>query len=269
MSKPIWRARRVAWRRALPLTQLLFLIAAPGAFAERLTVNPETNLSLDFSLKDTTACIMVPETLYDPTACVGVPRRETADPKSEGQGVRALVVLRQAEPVFILTVASLARPGIGQMSEEHIQGFIEGTLKRLTEESGAPTHSVEETQPPYTVQQVGGVPVVRWEYTTELPEDDPRANTASAVVYLVPSRDTLDIVSLNTHRKDLVAARSLGEQVISTLKVPLTIDAEEFGTRLAFGRGAMLGIALISSAIVIMGAIWLWARYRRGSRVED
>ncbi len=147
------------------------------------------------------------------------------------------------------------------MYDRHIQGFIQGTLKNLSQELGAPMHAVGGAGKEYTVQRVNGVPVARWEYTTDLPDSDPRANTANAVVYLIPSRDTLDILSVSTRRKDLEAARSVGEQVISTLHVPLTIDAESFGGDMRYAVGWAVGRVLVPLVLVLMAAGWIGWRY--------
>jgi len=263
MSQPTWGAEATACRGARSLAPLFLLLVAPVALAEHVTVNPETELSLDFTMKDATSCILRPEKQYDPKACAGIPQKDASDPAGGDQSVRALVIVRQPEQVFVLTVASVKRPGIGQMYDQNIQGFLEGTRNRLSEDFGAPVSDAAGSEKAYTVQRVGGVPVVRWEYTTELPEEDERANTASAVVYLIPSRDTLDILSINTHRRSLEAARSVGEQVISTLRLPLTIDAERFGGDMAFALGKDIASVLVLVALVVGLAVAMWRRSRK------
>jgi hypothetical protein len=263
MIQPTWSVKAPAWREVRCLVPLFFLLVAPLALAERVTVNPETELSLEFSAKGATTCILVPEKRYDPQACAGIPQKEASAREGGDQSVRALVILRQPEQVFILTVASIKRPEIGQMYDQNIRGFIEGTLRRLTEDFGATARLGEDSEKPYTVQQVGGVPVARWEYTTELPEEDERANTASAVVYLIPSRDTLDVLSINTHRRNLAEARIVGEQVISTLKLPLTIDAKEFGGDMTFALGKDIASVLVLAALVIGLGVAMWRRSRK------
>lgn len=228
---------------------------------QRITVSPGTQLSLDFGLEGATPCILIPEEEYDAQACAGVPSQEAS--QGGGQSVRALVILRQEDTGVVLTVTSIARPGIGQMYEQHIRGLIEGSMKRLSGEFGAPTHARPGAEKPYSIQRVGGVPVVRWEYTTDLPEEDPRANTASAVVYLVPSADALDIISLNTHLRNLEATRALGEQLISSLRVPLTIDAEAFGQDMRTAFGGTIGAALLAGGVAIAAGVWLWRRFRK------
>jgi hypothetical protein len=242
---------------------LLVALAAPVALAEPVTVNPETQLSLDFTVKDATSCILRPEQRYDPQACVGIPKREAADPSLGDPGVRGLVIVRQGDQMFVLTMASVNRSGIGQMYEQSIQGFLEGTRERLSADFGAPVRDVTNSEKPYSIQRVGGVPLVRWEYTTELPEEDEKAHTASAVVYLIPSRDTLDILSINTHRQNLEAARSVGEQVISTLRVPLTVDADKFGGDMAFAVGLEIASGLLLAALVIGLGVAMWRRTRK------
>lgn len=266
MSQPMWGGRRAVWRRIWSLARILLLIAAPTALAERRTINPDTQLSLDLAVKGATTCIVVPSELYDPQVCEGIPRSRPEASAGGAQGVRVLAILRQEAAGVVLTVTSIPRPGIGQMHEQQIQGFIQSSMKRLSEELGAPTRPVDAAaQKPYTVQQVGGVPVVRWEYTADLPDADPRANTASAVVYLVPSLDTLDIISLNTHRQNLEATRGFGEQVISTLRVPLTIDAEAFGGDMNRTLAVQFGKIAIPVVLALGTGVWLWRRSRRAS----
>ncbi|WP_157231899.1 hypothetical protein [Hyalangium minutum] len=248
-----------------PLLAFLVALTAPAALAEPVTVNPETQLSLDFTVKDATSCILKPAERYDPQACAGIPKKDAADPASGDPGVRALVIVRQAENVFVLTVASIKRSGIGQMYDQNIQGFLEGTRQRLTEDFGASVKDAASPEKPYTLQRVGGVPVVRWEYTTELPEEDDRAHTASAVVYLIPSKDTLDILSINTHQRNLAAAQSVGDQVISTLRLPLTIDADAFGGDMAFALGKDIASGLVLVALVVGLAVAMWRRSRKAS----
>lgn len=246
-----------------PLLALLVALTASAALAEPVTVNPETKLSLDFTVKDATSCILRPAERYDPQACAGIPQKDASDPASGDPSVRALVIVRQAETVFVLTVASIQRSGIGQLYDQNIQGFLEGTRQRLTEDFGAAVKDAASPEKPYTLQRVGGVPVVRWEYTTELPEEDDRAHTASAVVYLIPSKDTLDILSINTHQRNLAAAQSVGDQVISTLSLPLTIDADAFGGDMAFALGKDIASGLVLVALVVGLAVAMWRRSRK------
>jgi hypothetical protein len=263
MIQPTWAAALPAWRGVRRFAQLFFLLVAPVALAGRITVDPETQLSLDFSVKGATSCILVPDSGYDPQACEGIPRREAAPPAG-APSVRTLVIVRQSEEqVFVITLASVKRPEIGEMYDQHIQGFIQATVKQLSQDFGAPLRAVENAGKLYTVQPVGGVPVVRWSYTADLPETDERAQTASAAVYLIPSRDVLDILSVNTHQRNLEAARSVGEQVISTLQVPLTIDASRFGADLRWTLGVQLGAAAAALVLAIVLWVWLWRRFRK------
>jgi hypothetical protein len=242
---------------------LLVALTASAALAEPVTINPETQLSLDFTVKDATSCILRPAERYDAQACAGIPKKTATDAAQGDPSVRALVIVRQAENMFVLTVASVKRSGIGQMYEQNIQGFLEGTRKQLSEDFGAPVKDVASSEKPYTIQRVGDVPVARWEYTTELHEEDERAHTASAVVYLIPSKDTLDILSINTHQRNLAAARSVGEQVISTLRLPLTIDADAFGGDLAFALGKDIASGLVLVALVVGLGVAMWRRTRK------
>jgi hypothetical protein len=253
-------------RQTCRIVQLLFLLVGSAAFAGRLTVDPETQLSLDFSVEGATTCILIPDTSYDPQACAGIPREDVSATQGKGRNVRALVILRQSEHAFVLTLASIPRPGIGQMYDQQLRGFIEGTMKNLTQELGASTHPIDSKAATYTVEKVGDVPVVRWEYTTDLPEGDARANTASSVVYLIPSRDALDLLSINTHQKELEAARAVGARLISTLQVPLTIDAKEFGGDMTFSLWMESAKVLIPTVVVFGIVGWFGWRYRKARR---
>lgn len=237
---------------------------APAVLAERLTVDPETKLTLDFSVvKGATSCILVPDTGYDPQACEGIPRRDNPAPPRGEQSVRALVIVRQSDQVFVLTLTTIRRPGIGEMYDQHIQGFIQATVKQLSQDFGAPVHAVEDAGKLYTLQTVGGVPVVHWAYTTELPEASEQAHTASAAVYLIPSQDVLDILSINTHRRNLDAARSVGGQVISTLQMPLTVDAGQLGADMAWALGLQMGATAVALVVAIVLWVWLWRRFKK------
>ena len=239
------------------------LLVAPVALAGRVTADPETQLSLDFSVKDATSCILVPDKGYDPQACEGIPRREAPASAAGTSGVQALVIVRQSEQTFVLTLASLRRPEIGEMYDQHIRGFIQAAVKQLSQDFGAPVRAVENEGKLYTLQRVGEVPVVRWSYTTELPETDERSHTASAAVYLIPSRDVLNILSINTHQRNLDSARSVGEQVISTLQVPLTIDAGQFGADMNWALGVRMGGAAVALVLAIVLWVWLWRRMKK------
>ena len=263
MSQPTWGAEATARRGIRSLAPLLLLFVARVALAEPVTVNPETQLSLDFTVKDATSCILRPAERYDAQACAGIPKKTATDAAQGDPSVRALVIVRQAENMLVLTVASVQRPGIGQMYEQNIQGFLQGTRDRLSEDFGAPVKDVGSPEKPYTIQRVGDVPVARWEYTTELPEEDERAHTASAVVYLIPSKDTLDILSINTHQRSLALARSVGEQVISSLRLPLTIDADAFGGDMGLALGKDIASGLVLVALVVGLAVAMWRRSRR------
>lgn len=242
---------------------LVLLLVARVALAEPVTVNPETQLSLDFTVKDASTCILRPAERYDAQACAGIPKKTATEMSQGDPSVRAVVIMRQAENMLVLTVASVKRPGIGQMYEQNIQGFLEGTRARLSEDFGAKVKDVAGPEKPYTIQRVGQVPVARWEYTTELPEEDQRAHTASAVVYLIPSKDTLDILSINTHARSLALAQGVGEQVIATLRLPLTIDADAFGGDMAFALGKDIASVLVLVALVVGLGVAMWRRSRK------
>ena len=174
MIQPTWAAVLPVWRGVRRFAQIFFLLVAPVALAGRITVDPETQLSLDFSVKGATSCILVPDSGYDPQACEGIPRREAAPPVG-GPSVRALVIVRQSDQTFVITLASVRRPEVGQMYDQNIQGFIQATVKQLSQDFGAPLRALETAGKLYTLQPVGGVPVVRWAYTADLPETDERA----------------------------------------------------------------------------------------------
>lgn len=246
--------------------QFVLLLVGSAAFAGRLTVDPDTQLSLDVSVDGATTCVLIPATSYDAQACEGIPREDASATQGKGRNVRALVILRQSERAFVLTVASIPRPGIGQMYDQQLRGFIESTMKNLTQELGAPTHLIESKAATYSLEKVGDVPVVRWEYTTDLPETDAKANTATSVVYLIPSRDALDILSINTHPKNLEAARAVGARIISTLQVPLTIDAKEFGADMTYAMRREYGKMLVPIVILLGFVGWFGWRQRKASR---
>jgi len=263
MIQPTWAAKLPAWRGVCRFAQLCFLLMAPAVLAERVTVDSETKLSLDFSIKEATSCILVPDAKYDAQACEGIPRRNVPAPPEGEHSVRALVIVRQSDQVFVVTLTSVRRPGIGEMYDQHIRGFIQATLKQLSQDFGAPVHAVQDAGKLFTLQTVGGVPVVRWAYTTELPEASEQAHTASAAIYLIPSQDALDILSINTHRRNLDAAKGVGEQVISTLQVPLTVDAGQFGADMAWALGLRIGAAGVALVVAIVLWVWLWRRFKK------
>lgn len=263
MIQPTWAAKLLARRGICRFAQLCFLLMAPAVLAERVTADPETKLSLDFSVKGATSCILVPDAGYDPQACEGIPRRHVPAPPEGGQSVLALVIVRQSDQVFVLTLTSVRRPGIGEMYDQHIRGFIQATTKQLSQDFGAPVHAVEGAGKLYTLQTVGGVPVVRWSYTTELPEASEQAHTASAAVYLIPSQDAVDILSINTHQRNLDAARGVGDQVISTLQVPLTVDAGQFGADMVWALGLRIGAAGVALVLAIVLWVGLWRRFKK------
>jgi hypothetical protein len=266
MNSQAWAERGAARSQICRIVQLLVILLAPMAFAERLEINPDTKLSLDFKVPGATPCILVPEKARDPEACAGVPQEKAVPPTSGGGSIRALVFLRQPGHVFILTVASVQRSGIGQLYDQHLRGFIQGTLKNLSQEFGGSTHVVETAGKTYTIQKENGVPVARWEYATELPDSDPRSNTANAVVYVIPSRDTLDILSVTTRQEDLAAARSVGDQVLSTLQVPLTIDAEKFGGDMTYAVGWAVARVLVPLVLVLAAVGWGVWRYLKARK---
>ena len=240
------------------LARILLVLLAFPAFAEPPVVDTNTGLALEPRVKGAVSCVVVPDALYEPEACEGIPRG-TAETLPKDKSLHVLTVLRWGETTVMLTVSSVSRPGIGQMSGTQLRGFLEATRARLAEEFKVQPQFVGGEEQPYTVLRIDGVPVVRWEYTTELPDSDPQANVASGVAFLVPSRDTLDIISFNSHKKDLATARELSEQVVSTLKVPLTIDAGSFGGR-SWSDPGMIASLTVGLVLLLAGGGWLWWR---------
>lgn len=265
MFQPVSRKRGATWGAACLLAQLLLLFLAPRALAEAQVVDPQTGLSLDFDVKGALTCIVIPEKLYVPQDCEGIPPRDPATLPDTDKGLHVLAVVRQGEATILLTVSSISRPGIGQMSEQQIRGFLEGTVTRLASEFGGKPRLLGSGDQPYTLKWVGEVPVVRWEYATEVPEAEQQANVSSGVVYLVPSKDTLDIISLNTHERHLEVARGVGEELVSKLKVPLTIDAGGFGGSSLMEASPVLLSAMAAGVFLVLvaGGVWLWRRRRR------
>ena len=253
------------WVSGKQLVRLLVILAAVPALAEPPVLNPNTRLALEPRLKSVETCVVLPGALYDPEACSGIPRGDSKTLPENNKSLHALAVMRWGETHVMLTVSSVTRPGIGQMSGTQIEGFLEAMLARLAEDFKVQPRFVEQGGQRYTLVRIQDVPVVRWEYTTDVPDTDPQASVASGVVFLVPSRDTLDLVSFNCHKKDLATARELGDQVISTLKVPVTIDTAGFGGRSWTDPGV---VALLSGGLVLLlSAVGLlWWRRRDSSR---
>ncbi|MDY7231048.1 hypothetical protein [Hyalangium rubrum] len=254
------------------LAQLLLFLLASQALAQSApsaqshVVDPQTGLSLGFQVKAGITCVVVPENLYDPEACEGIPSRGSSTAPSVEKSLQALAVLRQGEAMVMLTASSISRPGIGQMREQQLRGFIEATMARLAEDFGTAPRLAGGEDAPYTLQRIGEIPVARWEYSTELKAGDPQENVASGVAYLVPSRDSLTIISFNTHKQYLAVARDFGEQVMSTLKLPLTVDAAGFGASSVLDASPVAITALVASSLifVLLGGVWLWWRRGRG-----
>jgi hypothetical protein len=253
------------WVPGKHLAQLLLVLLALPALAEPPVVDPKTGLALDPRVKGAEVCVVLPDALYEPEACAGVPRGDEKMIPQRDKSLHALAVLRRGEATVMLTVSSVTRPGIGEMSGRQIQGFVEAMVARLAEDFKAPPRLLGAGKRPYALMRTGeGVPVVGWEYTTDVPDLDPQANVASGLAFLVPSRDTLDIISFNCHQKELAVARELSAQVMATVKVPLTIDADSFGGRSWSDPGIMA--ALMGGVFLLLAAGgWLWWR-RSASR---
>lgn len=253
------------WVLGKRFARLLAVLLAFPALAEPPVLNANTGLALDPRVKSVETCVVLPDALYEPESCSGIPRGDAKTMPEKNKSLHALAVLRWGETHVMLTASSISRPGIGQMSGAQIEGFLEAMLARLADDFKVQPQFLNAGSKPYTLVRINDVPVVRWEYTTELPEGDPQANVASGVAYLVPSRDTLDLVSFNCNKKDLATARELSEQVMSTLKVPLTIDTASFGGRrwsdpssIAFMAGAL--------AVLLAATVWVWRRGRASSK---
>jgi hypothetical protein len=253
------------WVSGKQLARILLVLLALPAFAEPPVVDTSTGLALDPRVKGATSCVVLPEALYEPESCEGIPR---GDPEKlpKDKSLHVLAVMQRGDSTVMLTVSSVNRPGIGQMSGAQIQGFVEATMARLADEFKVQPQLVKSDSRSYTLQRIQDVPVVRWEYTTELEDSDPQANVASGVAFLVPSRDTLDIISFNTNKKDLALARELSEQVMATLKVPVTIDTGSFGGTSWSDPSVIIAAAvLLFLLIVLLG--WLW--WRRGGKAAS
>jgi hypothetical protein len=236
-------------------------VAVP-ALAEPPVLNTNTGLALDPRVKTVETCIVVPDALYEPEACSGIPRGDSKTLPEKGNSLHGLAVLRWGETHVMFTVSSISRPGIGQMSGAQIEGFLEAMLARLADDFKVQPKFVNASSKPYTLVRINGMPVVRWEYTTDLPDTDPQANVASGVAFLVPSRDTLDLVSFNCHKKDLATAREISEQVMSTLKVPVTIDAASFGG-MSWADPGVIAFTAGAVVLLLMAIGWLWLNASR------
>jgi hypothetical protein len=246
----------------MQFARLLVVLLAVPALAEPPVLDANTGLALDPRVKSVETCVVLPDGLYDPEACSGIPRGDSKTMPEKNPSLHALAVLRWGETHVMFTVSSVTRPGIGQMSGTQIEGFLEAMMTRLAEDFKVQPQVLKSGDRPYTLLRIQDVPVVRWEYTTDVPDTDPQANVASGVAFVVPSRDTLDLISFNCHKKDLPTARELSEQVMSTLKVPLTIDAASFGGRSWSDPGV---VAFMTGGVfVLLAAVgWLW--WRRAS----
>jgi hypothetical protein len=258
--------------KAHRLVPLLLCLLAPVALAEPRVLNPGTGLSLDLgAVKGVTTCVTVPDTLYDPQACQGIPRKPPSELTGPGKGLHLLAVMDHGEASVILTLSSVTRPGIGQMDGARLRAFLEGSMKMLAAEFGAQPRLAGGDDTPYTLQEIRGVPVVRWEYTVDLLATGKPGDVDSGVAYLIPSKDTLDLLSLSTQRMHLPLARSIGEQLVATLQLPVTVEAERFGKDSFFSLAASpatlaLRLALLVAICAVL--VWLWRilRTRRAKR---
>jgi len=245
------------WVSGKHFARLLAVLLAVPALAEPPVLDANTGLALDPRVKSVETCVVLPDALYDPEVCSGIPRADTQSLPEKNKSLHALAVLRWGETHVMLTVSSVSRPGIGQMSGAQIEGFLEAMMTRLSEDFKVQPQFLRTGDKPYTVMRIQDVPVVRWEYTTQVLDTDPQANVASGVAFLVPSRDTLDLISFNCNKKDLPTARELSEQVMSTLKVPLTIDAASFGGR-SWADPGVIALSATGCALLLAVVGWLW-----------
>ncbi len=253
------------WKTARRLAQVSLVLLASFAFAAPEVVDPNTEFALDFTVKDASTCVLLPERLYDPKVCDAIPRKDSSDVLDKGRNLHALAVLQKDQATVILTVSSMTQMGLGQMYEPQIRGFLDEMMSRLTENFGTKPRFANPSEP-YSVQRINGVPVVHWEYTTDLPETDQRAGVASGVAWMVPSKDTVHIVSFNTQADHMAAARELGAQVSSSIRVPLTVDADRFGGGTAAVVVEVLGEFiphLLILGLLIGAMVWLWRRGRK------
>jgi hypothetical protein len=246
------------WVSGKYLARILLVLLALPASAEPPVVDANTGLALDPRVKGVKACIVLPDALYDPEACQGVPRGDPSE-LPQDKSLHMLAVLLRGETTVMLTVSSVARPGIGQMSGGQIQGFVEALMARLAQDFKVPPRFSHGGERPYVLVRLGEVPVVSWEYTTAVPDKDPQANVSSGIAFLVPSRDALDIISFNSNKKDLAVARELSAQVMATAKVPLTIDPDSFGGR-SWADPGVLAALMMGVLVVLGGGGWLWWR---------
>ena len=66
------------------------------------------------------------------------------------------------------------------------------------------------------------------------------------------------------YQSDLVPIRlNVGEQVLSTMRLPLTIDAEKFGGDMAFALGMEIASGLVLLALVVGLGVAMWRRSRK------
>jgi len=250
------------WVSGRSFARLLVVLLAVPALAEPPVVNPNTGLALDPRVKGVEGCVVLPDALYEPEACQGIPRADAKTAPQKDKSLHMLAVLRWGETHVMLTVSSVSRPGIGQLSGAQIEGFVEAMMDRLAEDFKVRPRIVNTGEKPYALVRLNDMPVVRWEYTTDLPEGDPQANVASGVAFLVPSRDSVDLVSFNCNQKDLQTARDIAAQVMSTMKVPLTIDPERFG---GWGWTDPGVLAALSAGVFLLIGAAAWLVWRRAS----
>lgn len=243
--------------RSAPLYRalLLLLAASTPAVAKQVVADPASALSLDLDVRGSRTCIMYPEALRDPAGCEGL--GPAKDPEKAGPGLRMMGIIRQKDDeMIVFTLVSASQKGIGQLSAQQIEGIVKGWVDTRAKDFKASIHLNREAGRSYALYRVGQVPVVRWSYTGDLPPTDPKAIRASSVVYMVPSRDQLDFISLSTRTSNLAGARAYGDQLLSTLQVPLTVDSRRFGASMvalvgeALGKGvaALLGLVLVAGS---------------------
>jgi hypothetical protein len=251
------------------LAPLLLCLLAPVALAEPHVLDASTGLSLDLAVKGASTCVTVPDTLYDPQACQGIPRKLPAELAEAGKNLHLLGVVDQSGASIILTLSSVTRPGIGQMDETRLRAFIDTSMKNLAKEFGAKPQLTGGEESPFTLTEIRGVPVARWEYKVDLLATGKPGEMDSGVAWLIPSKDTIHILSLSTHRAHLETARTVGAQLMSTLQLPVTVDAASFGKDSFFSPGASPGgftfrVALV--AVVCVSLVWLLRlRLRKGA----
>lgn len=216
--------------------------------------------------EDGQLCIVLPESAQDPAACLGLDTEAMAAAFPEGPGRPfGVAKARMGDWSYLVMLVPV---GSGIESKEDIDEYVAGALPGPSEPGATPKLLGPSPDRTYEIQQIKGIPVVKFRLDTGVPPASLTYDT-SAMLHYAAFGGATAMVSFITSPKDVERVLPYAEATVQSLVLPPHPSPDRFGKpRAELERAGSRTVFGVFLALVLGGTALFWW-LGRGKKDDD